>query len=234
MIGKVTIGKSFGGCVRYVLEKEGAEVLAEFGVRSKNAAVAIRDFNAIRKENPKIGNAVWHASISFAHQDTVDSAKMATIARDYLTRMKLDQHQHLVVRHVDTKHDHMHLIINRVGFDGKAASDRWCKNRTANVCDQLEVKYNLTVAREQGERARVARDKVPRVKAVKAEIRAAIEGQLKRGVDTMDKLKKGLAEEGISLEVKVQSTGRVNGVAFRKDGLAMKGSAIGPLRSIRV
>ena len=227
MIGQVTIGKSFGGCVRYVLEKEGAEVLGTSGVRSRDAVVATQDFNAIRQGSPKVKNAVWHASISFAHQDELDNERMAAIARDYLKGVGLDGNQYLVVRHFDTRHDHMHLVVNRVGFDGKVASDRWCKNRTASVCDKLEVKYGLTVARGQGKGAVAASHKVPVVRGAKAGIRAAIEGQLKKGVDTMEKLKAGLAAEGISLKVKVQSTGRVNGVSFARDGIAMKGSAIG-------
>lgn len=225
MIGKVSIGKSFGGCVRYVLEKEGAEVLEEYGVRSRDAVVATQDFNAVRRENPKIKNAVWHTSISFAQQDVLDNKKMAAIARDYLKKMSLSGNQYLVVRHVDTRHEHMHVIVNRVGFDGKTVSDRWCKNRTANVCDKLEVKYGLTVAREQGNR-RQPGDKVPMVKQAKADIRDAVEGQLQKGVSTMEKLKEELAKEGISLVVKVQSTGRVNGVSFGKDGIALKGSAV--------
>mgnify|MGYP001801765210 FL=1 len=42
----------------------------------------------------------------------------------------------------------------------------------------------------------------------------------------MDRLKKELGNQGISLEIKKQSTGRVNGVSFAKDGMAFKGSAI--------
>lgn len=68
MIGKVTIGKSFGGCVHYVMEKDKAELLQGYGVRSRNAEIATHDFNEVRKQKPSIQNAVWHASISFAYE----------------------------------------------------------------------------------------------------------------------------------------------------------------------
>ena len=58
MIGKTNIGKTFGGCVHYVMEKDRAEVLDEKGVRRQNAIVATQDFNRIRSQNPRIQNAV--------------------------------------------------------------------------------------------------------------------------------------------------------------------------------
>ncbi|MEM6814090.1 MAG: relaxase/mobilization nuclease domain-containing protein [Bacteroidota bacterium] len=226
MIGKVSIGKSFGGCVRYVMEKDQAQVLDQSGIRSQNAVVATQDFNAIRRENPDVKNAVWHTSISFAHQDKLTDQQMVDIGRDYLNKMDLKNHQYLMVRHRDTQHEHMHIVVNRIGLNGDLASDRWCKNRTAKACDQLEVKYGLTIAKEQGLKKQFTRDKVPIKKQLKSEIRSEIDKHLQRGINSMDRLKKELGNQGISLEIKKQSTGRVNGVSFAKDGMAFKGSAI--------
>ncbi|MDA0195869.1 MAG: relaxase/mobilization nuclease domain-containing protein [Bacteroidetes bacterium] len=150
MIGKVTIGKSFGGVVRYIMEKEGAEVLEQSGVRAINPILAIQDFNAIRIQRPGIKNAVWHTTLSFAYQDTVSSEQMIHISKDYLKTIGLDENQFLMAGHYDTKHQHIHIISNRIGFYGQVVSDQWCKNRTANICDQLEEKYGLIVARCQG------------------------------------------------------------------------------------
>lgn len=226
MIGKVSIGKSFGGCVRYVLEKENAQVLEQSGVRSENPIKATQDFNAIRRQHPDVKNAVWHTSISFAHQDKLGNDQMVKIGRDYLDKMNLKDHQFLIVRHHDTKHDHIHIIINRIGFDGSVASDRWCKNRTARTCDQLELKYGLTVAKEQGLGKGEIRDKVPIKSQLKSEIRGEIEQKLKMGISNMDQLSKELSKNGISVFIKTQSTGRINGVSFEKMGMAFKGSAI--------
>lgn len=226
MIGKVSIGKSFGGCVRYVMEKDSAQVLDQSGVRGQNAVVATRDFNAIRRENPDVKNAVMHTSISFAHQDKVSDAIMVNIGRDYLEKMGLQDQQYLMVRHRDTKHEHMHIVINRVGYNGEVASDRWCKNRTARACDQLEVKYGLTVARQQNKSKDVALDKIPIKKRLKSDIKSEIEKGLNKGINNMDQLKSELSKSKISLKIQTQSTGRINGVSFEKDGLAFKGSSI--------
>jgi Relaxase/Mobilisation nuclease domain len=205
--------------------KDGAEVLNAYGIRSESIPYATKDFDVIRKQNPAVSNAVWHTSISFAHQDKVDDKLMLSVANDYLKHMNLDTNQYLVVKHTDTQHQHMHLISNRVGFEGNVVSDRWCKNRTAHACDLMEEKYNLTIAREQGKSK--SNDKRGDLKAVKEEISTAINQSLKSGISDYEKLSKDLLNKGIDLQLQKQSTGRVNGVTFKKGELIVKGSAVG-------
>lgn len=60
MIGKIVIGKSFRGCLRYVVQKQDAEILLAEGVRAGDASQMTRDFNMQRKLKPSLGNAVGH------------------------------------------------------------------------------------------------------------------------------------------------------------------------------
>jgi len=226
MIGKTTIGKSFGGCVRYVMEKDRAEILDQSGVRSENSTVATKDFNMIRQQNPEVKNAVWHTSVSFAHKDNVGNEQMREIAKDYVHKVGLDNSQYLVVRHHDTSHQHMHIIANRVQYDGNTVNDSFSKNRTARACDDLEVKYGLTIARDQSKEQERINDKMPIRKEVKEGIRSALEESLQKGRSSWSELNKDLKEKGIELKLQKQSTGRINGVSFKKEGLSIKGSAV--------
>ncbi len=226
MIGKVSIGKTFRGCVNYVMGKKGAEVITAHGVRVESPLYATHDFDTIRKQNSGISNAVWHTSISFAHQDRVTDELMKKVASDYLDRMKLSDNQYLIVKHTDTRHQHMHIISNRVGFDGKVVTDQWCKNRTARACDLMEEKYKLTIARDQSQGMQKVQDKREGVKDVKEDIKRAIDDSLRKGISNYDSLKRDLAKKNIDLQLQKQSTGRINGVTFRKDDLIVKGSAI--------
>lgn len=233
MIGQVVIGKAFGGVVRYVLEKEQVEVLDQHGVRSENPTVAIQDFNAVRIQNSRVKNAVWHTSISFAYDDKLSSEQMKQIGHDYIHQMGLTDHQYLMVRHHDTEHHHIHIIANRIGYDGQVASDKWCKNRTARICDRLEEKYGLVIARLQGNNKRNARDKVPLKKQLKSEIKKAITESLERGTSSYDQLIEELKQKGIETVFQTQRTGRVNGVSFRYRGISFKGSSIDKSFSFR-
>ncbi len=196
------------------------------GIFADTAAVATQDFNVIRRQRPRIQNAVWHATLSFAYADEVNSAMMTGIAGKYLSELGLAKNQYLVVRHHDTQHEHLHIVANRVGFTGEVVSDKWCKNRTAKACDRLEKEFNLTVARDQGRGKVVASDKIPALKQVKQEIKVAILECLMNRVSNMDRLKSVLQKKGIETHLQVQKTGRVNGITFRKNQIAIKGSAV--------
>jgi hypothetical protein len=226
MIGQTFIGKSFGGCVRYVLEKEGAKVLDQSGVCSDNAIDATKDFNMIREGNLNVKNAVWHSSISFAHQDNVDDVKMGEIAHDFIKSLGLDDSQYLVVRHTDTAHAHMHIIANRVRYDGTVVDDSFCKNRSARACDELERTYKLTIARNQSQGKEIVQDTIPIKKRMKEEVRKIVRKSLDGEVSEWNGLKRNLATAGIELRIQKQSTGRINGVSFKIEGLSLKGSAV--------
>jgi len=226
MIGKVSIGKTFRGCVNYVMGKHGAEVLQAHGVRTESALFATRDFDSIRKQNKSISNAVWHTSISFAYKDKITNELMKEVSSDYLEQLKLKDHQYIIVKHNDTAHQHVHIISNRVGFNGEVVSDRWCKNRTARACDIMEKKYNLTVAKEQGRSIHPTQDKRPGIKQIKDQIAITVNAALESGISTYDTLIAELKKRNIDLQLQKQATGRVNGITFRKGEFIIKGSAV--------
>ncbi len=226
MIGQVTIGKSFGGVVRYVMEKDQAEVIDQSGIRSSDPVLATQDFNVIRSQKPNVKNAVWHTSISFAYDDKLTRQNMISIGKDYLDKIGLADHQYLMIRHYDTKHEHIHIISNRVGFNGELASDKWCKNRTAHICDVLEKEYGLTIARDQGKNRGKLNDKNPLKKQIRNEIKDAINEGLSQGHFDYEQLQSHLKARGIEMQFQTQSTGRINGISFRHKNMTFKGSAI--------
>ena len=126
---KTKIGGSFGGCVSYCTEKERAEILQAEGVRMDSPQHMTADFNHLRKQNPELGKAVWHTSISFPTEDNgkITDEMMKSIAKDYAEKFRLEQYA--VIKHNDAKHEHFHIIGNRVGYDGKTISDQYCGQR---------------------------------------------------------------------------------------------------------
>ena len=69
MIGKIAIGSSFGGVIRYAMEKQKASLLMAEGVRTGEVRFMIKDFNMQRKMNPDLTKAVGHISLSWSMQD---------------------------------------------------------------------------------------------------------------------------------------------------------------------
>lgn len=226
MIIKTKIGKSFGGCVLYNLEKEKAEILQVEGVRMDTPQHMIDDFNHVRKVNPDLGKAVWHTSVSFAPEDKgkISEQLMKDIAKDYADKFNLEQYA--VIRHNDAKHEHFHIIANRVKYDGKTVSDQFCASRGVELSHRLEKKYELTQALEKGKRLELThQDKLRGAGKTKYEIYEAIQKELP-SCKSVDELKGKLQIHGIHTELKMQSTGKVYGVSFAKGQNCFKGSEI--------
>lgn len=159
MIGKVGTGKSFRGCLNYLfegrlqqtkamqlqeMEKKQAEVIAYnqcFGDKRQ----LILDFIEVSKLNPNVSKPVFHLAVSFAPgdvsklnlQDKIDMAEK--LAEEFM----FHNNQYVVIEHSDRQHQHLHIVANRIGYDGKTASDSNSYKRMAEYCRKMEQEYKL-------------------------------------------------------------------------------------------
>lgn len=224
MIIKTKIGKSFGGCVNYLTEKDRAEILQAEGVRMDTAEHMTADFNQVRKINPDLGKAVWHASVSFPEADRgkVTDELMKNIAKDYADKFGLEQYA--VIKHNDAKHEHFHIVGNRVKYDGKTVSDKFCASRGVELSKRLELKYELSQVKGK----EISKTNVQALHGhdkAKYEIYGAIQKELP-SCKSVGELSEKLKTHGIETLLKTQSTGRVYGISFSKGSECFKGSEI--------
>lgn len=68
----------------------------------------------------------------------------ADIAAELAKAFRFEDNQYVAIAHADTKHEHLHIVANRIGYDGKTASDSNSYKRMAEFCRNMELKYNLT------------------------------------------------------------------------------------------
>ena len=228
MIGKTSIGRSFGGCVAYQyekVEKGKGEVILSQGVRDYNRDEMTADFNAQRKMNPALGQAVWHTSISFKPEEAarLDPEKMKAIAQDWLTGMNLDKTQYAVIRHTDTDHPHFHIIANRVGSDGQTISDSHNYARSQKLLRQLEQKHGLSVVAEQKQRKSLTH--VPEPDRTRIEVRDQVRA-LVASARSLEELRQGLQAKGIKIEINMNQAGALAGIRFEQNGYRFKGSEL--------
>lgn len=225
MIGKVITGKSFGGCIRYVVQKHHATILDAAGIRIQDANKMINDFNLQRKYNPDLGKAVGHIVLSWSANDAakLNDVVMVDLAKEYLSKMKIRDTQYLIVKHNDREHPHIHIVYNRVGNNGKTISDNFQKQRNVQVAKELTLKYGfyLAMGKEQ-----VNRQQLKGADKVKYELYDAIRSASKK-VKSIDELMKVLAKSGITTHLKYKgNTNEVQGISFSKGEYKFKGSEI--------
>jgi hypothetical protein len=71
MIGKIVKGRSFKGCVSYVLGSRDAKILVSEGVLKTDAKSIINSFYMQSLLNPKLSKCVGHIPLAFSPDDTL-------------------------------------------------------------------------------------------------------------------------------------------------------------------
>jgi hypothetical protein len=156
MIGKVVTGKSFRGCLAYCLndkqEKQGdsldeitkdrAEILV-FNQCFGNEKELVQQFIEARQLNTNLSSPVLHITLSLAPGEELSRQQLADLCEDCAKDMGFAKNQYVGILHKDTGHRHIHIVANRVGFDGKTASDSNSYKKIAAHCRRMETKYCL-------------------------------------------------------------------------------------------
>ena len=230
------MGKRFRGLLLYLhngprdapRDKQ-PEVLLAVGVRETSADEMLEDFNRRRRQNPSLGKAVWHTAISFNPADAarLDSAKMLEIAERWIEEMKLNKTQYVIIRHHDREdNQHVHIVANRVGNDGKTLADNWNFLEARRVNQLLEKEFNLTPARGSSQPELQHPERIEGPDRARAEIRQAIGRALHAGVTERTELQEILRAQGIESREFVTKAGVVAGISFEKDGHRFNGSEV--------
>lgn len=224
MIAKNIKGKSFKGCVNYVMN-DTAELLEAEGVLADNTKDMIRSFAMQRSGRKEIKQPVGHIPISFSPEDKgrMTNDFMLQLAKEYMQEMGIKNTQYIVVRHHNTDNDHLHIVYNRIDNDLKLISVNHDYKRNVKTCKKLKDKYNLTYGKGK---EKVKREKLNDPDKVKYFIHDVIKLVLPNCKNPSD-LRFALLKFGIELEYKHKRTTReIEGVSFRYNDIAFKGSEV--------
>lgn len=232
MIGKQTKGRGFRGALNYVLSKEGAQIIGG-NMLGENARELAAEFAETRKLRPNVKRAVYHASLSLPHGESLTDEKWRQVSTDYMNKMGFGNSQFVVVKHTDTTHPHIHIIASRISLDGKVVSDSKDYQRSESILRGFEKEYGLTPvspSREsmrrgpsRGELETMVREGIP---STKLKLQMMID-QASRDRPSMNQLFERLEASKVEVIPNVAKTGHISGISFRLDGELMKGSDLG-------
>ncbi len=225
MIGKIVKGKSFKGCVSYVLSKEDATFLHSEGVLNTDTKAIINSFYMQSLMNPNLAKSVGHIPLSYSKEDEhrLTDAFMVKLAKEYMKAMKIENTQFIIVRHNNTDNPHCHIVFNRVNNEGKTISDKNDRYRNEKVCKQLKDKYNLTYGKGKDQ---TNVQKLKGAEKTKYEIYHTIKATIKQSKD-WQQFQSQLKQQGITIAYKYKGqTDEIQGISFRKGEYSFKGSEV--------
>ncbi len=157
MIANQKKNASFRSTLEYVLGNEAA-TLIDTNMGGKTPRQLAAEFAAARRLRPNLKRACAHVVLSIPHRDAdhslgeyhehLDDEQYVEIAHRWLRHMEfrgegLHDSQYLIARHLDTNHEHIHIIASRIRMDGSVVPDSWDYRRSEVVVRRLEQEFGL-------------------------------------------------------------------------------------------
>jgi hypothetical protein len=150
VILKAIRGSSFAATLKYLFSKPDATLLATWQLFGENLKEWTLEFEAEAFGSRRVEYPVYHLIISLHPGDrplTTDDLFKRLIEAT-LAHVDLAEHQWLAVRHYDTSHDHVHVVVNRV-FNHRAAPLVFDHLRLQAIARQLEAQFRLVQAKKR-------------------------------------------------------------------------------------
>ena len=229
MIGGITKGSCFSGCVEYALalkeKNKEARLLYSEGLLTDTPKDIIDGFECQRHLNSRVQHWCGHISLSYSPKDAerMDDDFMVKLALEYMDKMGIKNTQFIIVRHLDKEHPHCHIVYNRVDNDGKCVSDSFEYYRNNEICDEMKKKYGLTYGENKDN---VKTERLKGRPKTRQEIYLAVQGAKKSAKDWTT-FQRELAQKGITVRKKFRrGSTEVDGLSYFKDGQKFKASQV--------
>ena len=233
----VTVGQILGGD-RLLLEPDARELASQF--------------NWIASTRPTTKKPVKHISIGFAPADEkIDDSTKVAISEAVVNRLGYTNNQWIAIAHGRNDpghdwqhhHDHIHIVINAIDFNGDRISDSFDKTRLEKILRALETEHDLTTVissnvcdrqrpktnqlnryqRENREYVRQQRDAPPEI-PIMAKLEAAID-VASRDQPTMTSFLGRMQQLGIDVRPYITKKER-KGISYRLGDFQVRGSKV--------
>ncbi len=232
MIAKMIKGTGFRGALEYDLRQEKGQLL-DTNMAGDNPRTLAREFGEVRALRPNLTKAVCHVSLSIAPGERLTDGQWRDVAHNYLESMGFKDSQYVVTKHTDTEHPHIHVLANRVTMSGEVVSDSHDYKRQEVLMRRLEREYGLSqvVPSKEASRKAMSKGEIEHVlRTGEASARTCLQEMVDKVLKESPELRtfiNRLAQDGVETKLNQASTGRISGISFSLDGVALKGSDLG-------
>jgi hypothetical protein len=238
MIGKIIKGRGFRGCLSYVLEKTGAEII-DTNMDGDSPRSLATEFSLSRQLRPMLNQVVCHVSLSLSPDEHLNNASWQQVIAQYLKDMDFSNNQYVAVKHTDTaNHEHVHLVTSRVKMDGSVVSDSWDWTRSQKSIRKLEMDFGLasvpssrTSDRQEETYRHIEKERISGKPTVKKQLANKISAALAYTKSLPDFIEQ-LNRDQIRVKVERDREGKPRGIAYKYDGVRLSGSSVGKAYSL--
>ncbi|MDL5512686.1 relaxase/mobilization nuclease domain-containing protein [Arenibacter sp. M-2] len=224
MIGK---GKSIshtGASMEYGWNQEKeAEVVFSQHVAGNDAKQITEEFKLVQEQNVRCQKNTLSFVLSPTREDgkNLTAEKLKEMAQRFIKEMQLKERQAIAFVHRDKAHTHIHLYVNRIGFDGKAYNDSFIGKRSQLAAEKVAKEMGQTTVKE------VQLEK--ELDSIK--VRLEIKNVHKRVMEndrpkTLDSYIKAMKERNIEVIPSINKANKLQGFRFQYKGQNFKASEV--------
>lgn len=224
MIGK---GKSIahtGASMDYGWNQEkDAEVVFGQHLAGENPRQITEEFKIIQEQNTRCQKNTLSFVLSPTREDGAKLTKreLGELAQRFIKEMKLAERQAIAFVHRDKAHTHVHLYVNRIGFDGKAYNDSFIGKRSQLAAETVAKDMGLTTVRE------VQLEKILSSKHIHHEIRNIHQGVMEnQRPKTLDGYMKAMKAQSVEVIPSINRANKLQGFRFEYRGHNFKASEV--------
>lgn len=219
MMGKITKGGNFGGCVDYVTRRKNdnpdgspskewrlIDCKDVSTIEGRNGIIASFEDNLAL--NPDFKNPVGHISLNFHanDKDKVDDLIMVEIAQKYMKKMGIVDTPYIIVRHLDKDYPHCHIVFSRIDNHAETISDKNDFNRNRKACLDLTKEYGLHIS--EGKRQTNV-NKLRGTEKIRYEIFNAVDAAWNdKSIHAFEQFEARLKASGVGIEYKYKRGSR--------------------------
>jgi len=145
MVGLAKATKGSTQAIDYIMNDKGEAIeLTRNYVMGENGQEVLAEFREIQRLNTRCENNTYTLVLSpDASQAKLSQEELLKLTQDHLKNLGLENNQYIAYVHNSTKSQHIHIIANRIGLDGKAHSDSNIHLKAHESADKLAKERGL-------------------------------------------------------------------------------------------
>ena len=221
MISKAKSIRGSGKAIDYILNDKGQAIeLDRNGLVGTNGNEILQELRMVQAENTACHNNTISIVLSpDSKQGDYTQEQMREFLHKHLDNLGLKDNQWIATIHNSTDDKHIHVIANRVDFNGKALNDSFISKRAQESAQKIAKQYGFKTAKELGLEREV------RTKDMKKEINHfLIDSKAKS--KTFDEFCDRIKEKGFEVKPSYNKQGVMFGMRIEGQGESFKLSEI--------
>lgn len=131
-------------------QEKDAEIVHVQYLAGNNPQQITKEFELIQEQNTRCKKNTLSFVLSPTPEDgkNLTKEKLKELTQRFIKEMQLKERQAIAFVHRDKAHTHVHLYVNRIGFDGKAYNDSFIGKRSQLAAENVAKQMELTTIKE--------------------------------------------------------------------------------------